>query len=168
MYRYFLALGFLLVLSACQSDKPKTSETEKTVDLKEALAGVWETVSVRVDINSAGNTEDSTAVFEVNESNWEKNLGIKPIRTYYETDNKYRSIYKAAAKDTILNEIRGMWNTFGDTLILIEPTVTYTYEVTILENGTSIYRSFLDWDGDGNFDDLYVGKQRLVSRSTLE
>ncbi|MEN0005180.1 MAG: hypothetical protein AAF798_13595 [Bacteroidota bacterium] len=166
--RYLLFFSVLMLVWACQSNPESTDATttnKSTKSLEEAMPGVWETVSVRVEVNSAEG-KDSSYVFEVSEETWETDLGIKPIKTYYELDNKFRSEYRGAANDTLINVNKGLWNTIGDTLMLIEPTVTYIYKVTLFNNGTGEFRSLLDWDGDGLPDDQYIGTQRYVSKST--
>lgn len=160
-------IAFLFVCSNC-GDTPPKKLVAPTKTLKEAMPGIWETISFKVTINSVAGIKDSTAIFEVTEEEWEKRLGIKPIRTYYELDNKFRSTYRAYGTDSIINETKGLWNVFGDTLMLIEPQVTYTYSVELRDNGTGVFRSFLDWDGDEIPDDEYVGIQRLVSKTTQE
>ncbi len=170
MRHFLLILLISLFAVACGNDAPSNQQdtTATPKPLKEVIPGIWETISVRVVMNSVGGDEDSTSVFEVSEEQWEKTLGIKPIRTYYERDNKFRSVYRAYGNDSIVNVTRGIWNTFGDTLMLIEPEVTYIYDVEIRPNGTGIFRSMLDWDGDEMPDDEYIGIQRLVSKSTID
>ena len=149
---------------SCSSEPTADTPTAPGPSLKEAMPGVWESVSIRVNINTADNS-DSTRIFEVPEENWEQMLGIKPIRTYYELDHKYRTEYRTRL-DSLANMKRGMWNVFGDTLMLIEPDVTYQYIVALKPNGLAEFRSTLDWDGDGQEDDEYLGVQRFVSKST--
>jgi hypothetical protein len=161
----YLTLILTLLLVACNNESPNQQETtEQSFDLKQEMPGIWESVSVRVLVNSAQN-QDSSYVFEVLEENWVSTLGIKPIRTYYELDNKYRTEY-ISRFDSLTNVKRGMWNAFGDTLMLIEPDVTYQYTVKMMGNGLAEFKSLLDWDGDGQEDDEYTGVQRLVSKST--
>ena len=164
---FFLAtLSFLL--SCNNNSSSETAQNKPQKELKDIMPGIWESVSLKVTVNSAGGKADSTYIFEVPEEEWEQRLGINPIRTYYELDNKYRSEYRAYGNDSLMNLTRGIWNTFGDTLMLIEPDVTYIYDVEIKENGTGIFRSFLDWDGDELPDDEYIGVQRYVSKSTKD
>lgn len=154
---------FTIIFLACQSgESPANEEVASKVDLKKALPGTWESISVTVNINTANNT-DSSYVFEVKEENWESKLGLKPLRSYYDYDNKYRLEYRSLV-DTVINIDRGIWNVFGDTLMLIEPKATYQYIVKI-ENGFSEFRRIMDWDGDGEEDDEYLGIQRYVSKS---
>lgn len=161
------ALIYILLVSfftACTTDTAPEQSTTSKKDLKEILPGVWESVSIKVTMNTADNS-DTSRLFEVPEENWERMLGIKPIRTFYEVDNKYRTEYRN--RDSITNLKRGMWNVFGDTLMLIEPDVTYQYTVKIQDSGLAEFRSILDWDGDGQEDDEYIGIQRYISKSTL-
>lgn len=162
----FLFLLFAGLIYSCQTNSdPSENTSEDTVklDLKTAIPGVWESVSIQVIVNSVNNT-DSAYVFDVPEERWINILGIKPIKTYYEPDNKYRSEYRAR-NDSLVNETRGIWNVFGDTLMLIAPDATYQYDVSI-KNGLGTFHCFLDWDGDGQEDDEYTGIQRFVSKST--
>jgi hypothetical protein len=167
--RIIQMLTLLLLVWACQpTTSPKQPSNTSEKSLEETLPGTWETIAVRVDINSADGEPDSNYIFQVSEETWERDLGIKPIRTYYELDNKFRSEYRAAGNDSLVNSNKGLWNVIGDTLMLIEPTVTYIYHVTLKPNGTGEFRSMLDWDGDGVPDDEYVGLQRYVSKSTTD
>ena len=101
-------------------------------------------MSLRVDINTANGT-DTSYVFEVREEEWISRLGVKPVKTYYKLDNKYEQVFTSLT-DTILSTSRGMWNVFGDTLMMVEPNAT--------------------WDGDGEEDDDYVGVHRKISSAT--
>lgn len=156
-----------ILFLSCQpnADQQTNTTTAAQVDLKKAIPGVWESVSLQVIVHSVDNT-DSSYVFDVPEERWISTLGVKPIKTFYELDNKYRSEYRDR-NDSLVNETRGIWNVFGDTLMLIAPDATYQYEVT-LKNGLGEFRSLLDWDGDGQEDDEYLGIQRYVSRSTAD
>lgn len=151
---------FLPLLLSCKNDT--TAENQKPASLKEALPGIWEAVSFRVLVNSAQNS-DSSYVFEVKEENWESQLGIKPVRTYYFSDNKYLQQFRGL-DDVPYDTTRGMWNVFGDTLMMIEANATYQYEVT-LQKGLSEFYGLLDWDGDGQEDDEFIGIYRLVGRA---
>jgi hypothetical protein len=151
---------FLLstTLVACQVKQPaSTDDQNDKLNLKTALSGTWEAVSFRIQVNSLQNT-DSSFVLEVKPGEWEKKLQIRPILTTYSTDNRYRSEYRSPA-DSLLRTDRGMWNAFGDTLVLISAEATYQYQV-IWRGDTAEFRSFLDWDGDGQEDDEYVGIQK--------
>lgn len=156
---FFLALAFLV---SCAGEPGTDSKTEKE-DLATALPGTWESVSLRVDINTVDGT-DTSYVFEVREEEWMNRLGVKPVKTYYKLDNKYEQVFTSLT-DTVLSTSRGMWNVFGDTLMMVEPNATYHYEAGI-ENGLISLKARLDWDGDGEEDDDYVGVHRKISSAT--
>jgi len=163
MKQFYVWMFALMLLSACRGEQNESSESEQKPDLKKELPGTWEMVSLRVDINSFDN-RDTTVVFEIKEAEWEKAYRVKPSRTYFEMDNQYRQEFRSVV-DTLISENRGMWNTFGDTLMLIEPDTSYRYIIGI-ERGLAEFRSTVDWDGDGQEDDDYLGIHRRVSRST--
>lgn len=156
---FFLALAFL---ASCAGEPGTDSKTEKE-DLATALPGTWESVSLRVDINTVDGT-DTSYVFEVREEEWMNRLGVKPVKTYYKLDNKYEQVFTSLT-DTVLSTSRGMWNVFGDTLMMVEPNATYHYEAGI-ENGLISLKARLDWDGDGEDDDDYLGVHRKISSAT--
>lgn len=161
-------IGFLLLsvifLASCQTE-PKNQEAE-ALDLAKTLPGTWEMVSLRVQVNSFENT-DSSYVLDIKEEEWEKVYFVKPVKTYYELDNKYRRTY-FNVNGEVVSEDRGMWNTFNDTLMMIEPKVTYQYLISKQPSGLLQFSALLDWDSDGQEDDEYLGVQRYVSRTTEE
>ncbi len=160
---FFIVLSTILFI-ACQgepSQEEKKLAEEKNL-LKETLPGIWESVSVRVLVNSAEST-DSSYVFEVREEEWGERLGTRPIRYYFQLDNKYRQEF-IALNGELMSTSRGMWNAFSDTLMLIEPNATYQYIVST-GKGLAEFRTLLDWDGDGQEDDEYLGVYRQVSRT---
>ena len=56
--------------------------------------------------------------------------------------------------DSIFEKRRGVWNVFGDTLLLIESESTYKYAIKMRRNHLQ-YQAFIDWDEDGEEDDVY-------------
>ena len=89
---------------------------------------------------------------------------MEPPIYYFQADQKFRLVHRSLQGE-IFDERRGIWNTFGDTLVLIEPENTVQYIVRI-GNGKATFRNFRDWDGDGAEDDEYQGLQRQISIST--
>lgn len=157
--KYSTFFLFLLTFYACSSEQ---TAKEQPKDLKTEILGTWQGVSIDVKVNSANGT-DSTDVFQVNENNWARKLGMQPsVLRFYQEGNKYTRQFINPAGVPI-DTMRGMWNIFGDTLMLIEPTATYQYSTT-LENGLLKYRAMIDWDGDGLEDDEYEGVDRKVSK----
>lgn len=159
-------LGFIIILLvACQQNNSSdTSEEPPALDLTSTLPGTWELVSIKVNVNSYENT-DSSFVQEITEEQWEKIFYVKPARTYFELDNKYRRAHIDMGEN-VMSEARGMWNVFNDTLMMIEPDATYQYIVRQQPNGLLQFSAVLDWDSDGQEDDEYLGIQRYISRTT--
>ncbi len=154
----------VLILSSCQSEPQSQDAEVDTLDLAKTLPGTWEMVSIRVQVNSFENT-DSSYVQEIKEEEWEKVFFVKPVKTYFNLDNKYRRAY-FNMNGEVVSEDRGMWNVFNDTLMMIEPNVTYQYIISQQPSGLLQFSSLLDWDSDGQEDDKYLGVQRYVSRTT--
>jgi hypothetical protein len=158
----FLLLG-ILFLSARQPEANTTESTAAAVDLKEALKGTWQTFQINVAINSADGRDTFRTVSYTQEV-WEKGFNMEPPVYYFQPDQKYRLVHRSL-EGNIVDQTRGIWNTFGDTLVLIEPERTTQYLVR-LANGKATFRNFQDWDEDGEADDEYQGLQRQISIGT--
>lgn len=158
--KHYLGLLLCFVIIACQSKHTQSAENQTvSLDLKTLLPGKWETVAFKVNINTYQNT-DSTFVLEVKGGEWEDKLQMRPIQTEYSARNRYQSNYHNLS-DSLIRTERGIWNIFGDTLMLISPEATYQYKVNWQGEMVEL-RSVLDWDGDGQEDDEYIGIQKLV------
>lgn len=141
----------------------QSEENPATPALGEALPGTWEAISLEVQVNTFQNS-DSAFVFAIKEENWESTLGVKPKRTVFQLDNKFRSEFRAL-NDSIIDLQRGIWNVFGDTLMMIESDATVQYEVN-LRSGVADFRSMIDWDGDGQPDDEMLEIYRYIGKGT--
>lgn len=158
---FFLSLG--LLFSACQQESTSSTSESDTVDLKTELRGTWQTFQVNIAVNSADG-KDTFRTESLTQEVWEKGYGMEPPIYYFQADQKFRLVHRSLQGE-IFDERRGIWNTFGDTLVLIEPDNTVQYKVRI-GNGKATFRNFRDWDGDGAEDDEYQGLQRQISIST--
>jgi hypothetical protein len=162
-YLYLLMLA--AAVAACQPQgNANRSNNAQPIDLQKELPGIWEAVSVTIDINSAFNQTDSSFTIQVSEKEWLTQKSVKPVKTFFQTDNRYRQEFRNA-QDSLLSLNRGIWNTFGDTLMMIEPTVTYQYTIAF-KNGLAAFSAFVDGDGDGFEDDEYLGVYRKISDNT--
>lgn len=160
--KYYFGLLLYVGAIACQPNTSKNTNDTVPVsesDLKSALPGTWVAVAFRVKVNSFQNT-DSSFVMEVKEGEWEQKLQMPPIQTVYDAENRFRTQYKSLS-DSLLRTERGIWNVFGDTLMLVSPDATYQYQV-ILQNKKAELKALIDWDGDGQEDDEYTGIQKLI------
>lgn len=152
--KYATIIAFLLLFSC--SNKKESSGFSKT-----DIIGTWENISLTVKMKTYQN-RDTTSYLQVPEGKWEEVLKIKHIRTTYTEDGKYKSVYRDL-DDKVVGESEGVWTIRNDSLALETEGVEYTYSV-ILDNGKARFVSLMDWDQDGEEDDLYDGWQRKVEQ----
>ena len=143
----------MLVAVGCSATKDESG-------LKmEDLVGEWENTSLEVKMNTFQN-RDTTSYLSAPEGKWEEVLKIQPIRTVYEADSTYTSLYKDLEGNP-LGENKGTWFVRNDSLILTANDVEYTYAVEFAESKAR-FVSLQDWDQDGQADDLYDGWQKRI------
>ena len=157
----FLALTF-----GCQSETAEEKAAANTTSLYERLMGTWETTYIKVDIRSAENEPDSSYLFEIEEGQFERIFQVKPYRTYFAPDSTFRTVHRGIPGD-IISEDKGLWNTFGDTLMLLQPDATMQFKVSI-DKGMGHFTGFVDFDGDGMQDDAYYAIRRFVGKHSYE
>lgn len=148
---------------ACSSEKkeettdvpegaePAVSDTRYS--LKMDMLGEWRNLAMKVEINN-----EADSVLDVPEGKWEDVLKIKPIRTTFKEDGTYTSEYRDL-DDVVIMTRTGTWSVKGDTLTMGEEGSTYSY-VTKVSGNTAEFKGYIDWDEDGDADDLYWGKQQ--------
>ena len=158
---FWLSLCLLGLFSACQADNSAADEdTTETMDLTSELPGTWQTIQINVALNTADGL-DTFRTESLTEDLWRSTFQMEPPIYYFEPDNKYRRVHRNLNGD-VIDEGRGMWTVFGDTLNLTEPDASYQYIVRAGQ-GRATFRTFLDWDEDGEADDEYQALQRKIS-----
>lgn len=100
------------------------------------------------------------SVFNVPEGSWEEVLSIKPILTTYSADSTYTSDYYSLG-DSLMFTSTGKWWVALDSLYLQDQSGITAYGVTLSGN-TGLFIGYLDWDSDGEKNDLYSGRQLKV------
>ena len=165
--RYLSAIVLISVLFSCstKSSESKESSNEnpdsvsdaKNESLKEALIGEWRNLSMTINIKSMNNSQQDS-VSEVPEGQWEAILNIKPIRTVFSEDGTFRSEYRNLS-DSVVFVSEGRWTLKGDTLSMTESGNTDSY-FTRIADGKAEFTGYIDWDEDGESDDLYFGIQK--------
>uniref|UniRef100_UPI0040472013 hypothetical protein n=1 Tax=Roseivirga sp. TaxID=1964215 RepID=UPI0040472013 len=145
MATYFklLLVSFLLVLIACKSSSNR-----------DLIMGEWTNESMKVFIDHDTSKEQ---VFDVPKGKWEEILLIQPILTSYTSDGKYNSVYKDL-DGKVINTSKGYWEVNGDSMSLTQDEITTRYHFNWMQ-GRAEFKGYLDWDGDGEADDLYTGVQ---------
>ncbi len=143
IFGFCLFASLLVLFVCCSRTAPDHSNTAAA--LQDELPGKWRATGVTIHIT------DSLTVTQTLQID-EATLREKPILWEFESGNRYRTT--SGAEGT---QARGIWNAFSDTLMMVEPKVTYQYLVNFTAN-EAIFRARLDWDGDGEEDDAYVGR----------
>lgn len=154
---YFLSAILLLSIFSCgQKSEPNITEENP---LREKLLGTWQIKSMVIQMNSFRGT-DSTAYFVVNQDAWEETMYIKPIITNLTKDGTYRSRYYDLS-GKLIREAAGNWSVEKDSMIFIENNLRTAYHATVNDTAAR-FRAVIDWDRDGETDDLYEGIQLKV------
>lgn len=144
-----LSVIFLLVIFSC-TDTPESREAPE--DQSDALLGTWSNTDLRLVLK---NERDSVIV--LNQTNWTDVLGILPIVSEFREDSTYTSTYYSPEGEVIMTT-SGIWYIRSDSLHMIEREVPNTYHYQV-EGDTVTFRGWVDWDQDGEVDDLYEGRQ---------
>ncbi len=130
--------------------------------LSEDLLGTWETVSYRVDYATYLGG-DTAYVEHIEEADWGRTYGVKPPSTLFTPDGKLRRTHQLRTGE-VAHVVNGLWREQGDSLLIIEPNITYTY-LHRLEGDRLELTGTVDQDRDGQQDDRFRAVYRLVSRT---
>ncbi len=153
-----LLFAMVFVIS-CGNDKKDKEPSGEKPSLAQQLAGEWNNLYLKVDVNSKNNT-DSNEVFEADLPQWEEKLKIKPIRTFFRADSTWNSAHYNL-KDSLVYNPSGKWWLEGDRLTMLQqfPSPDTTAYTVTIKSDTATFESILDWDMDGKKDDKYFGRQ---------
>lgn len=157
---FFTIIIITALLSSCKPNTAK-EEAKAPATLSEALVGQWRNLTIEVEQLTV-NGSDSTRLFRADSSNWESTLGIRPIRTYFNQDGSFRSEHYNLADSLVLNPT-GAWKFVNDDLLEMITTAPFqdtTFCRTLIMGDTVRFDCMVDWDGDGQKDDRYIGVQK--------
>jgi hypothetical protein len=146
-----MAIGCVIAFTAI-------SQSIQTGSLAQQLIGEWRNIYLKAIIH---HPNKSPVTMEADSTNWEANIGIKPIRTYFKQDGSYYSEYRNL-KDSIIRKASGLWSIKGDSIIMNEQSPeksTLRLQVKI-DKDVATFSGIIDLEGDGIADDEYYGKQR--------
>ena len=110
------------------------------------------------------NNSDTDSLLQINDPfEWKQILGIRPIFTLYNADGTYYSVYRNL-KDSIVHQPSGIWKVDGDSLFVNQkyPSDYVTAFHFSIDGSKVEFVGILDWDRDGESDDLYSGIQIRV------
>ena len=154
MYKY---LPLLLVCASCMPT-PKTT-TQK-------MQGEWESYSILIKIVSPHSVKGDSVINIPTPEIYERTTDQRPIRTNYNADGTYQSIYRMGKNDSIFYTPNGKWQMEHDTVLAlyqIEPKPdTMRYFIRFLKDGAEFRRFDYDYDHDGSKDDAFYGLQRKL------
>lgn len=163
IFCWFTVAALMSCGNDISEDKTVDSDPQEKSIPNDKLYGVWEGATFRVIVNSVENQVDSSFIFDISEADWETELQVKPVKTIFLPDSTYVQEFRGLNGD-LYDVTKGLWNTYGDTLMLLEREATYIYGSRFNANGLLELRSLVDWDGDGQEDDEYTATHRLIGR----
>ena len=134
----------------------KTNESAIDVRREEvkapSLDGAWTNISMTVQVKAKTDT-----IVKVPVGKWEEILGIKPILTTFKTDSSFISEYRNLG-DSLFMTSTGVWWVANDSVYMEEQGILNAYHFRI-HHDTVTFTGYIDWDQDGEPDDLYKGSQ---------
>ena len=148
----YLIVAAMLIVCSCSPEKKEETETVESSS-SSSLLGEWRNLTLKVTMKA-----EVDSVLEVAEGQWEEVLKIQPIRTTFKEDGTYTSEYRSL-EDQIMTTATGTWSVSGDELTMEERGVNTTYKFSI-DGDIVTFSGQLDWDSDGEADDLYFGTQK--------
>lgn len=160
-----LLLGLLFTCQQATEQEQVIEESTRPGVAREDLLGTWEAKYLKVQ-GSSYQGSDSAFIFEVSEGDWEKNYRVRPFRTFFNQDSTFRTVRRGLNGDYI-GEDRGLWQNFGDTLMLLQSNATLQYKIRIID-GQAHWIGLIDWDLDGLEDDSYYSIMRKVAKTSVE
>ncbi|MBL3655718.1 hypothetical protein [Fulvivirga sediminis] len=152
--RYFLFSMTLILSCSTPKEKEEKVDASEPLPLQQTLLGEWRNLTLEVTISDA----DSDSYLHVPEGKWEEVFQVKPVRTTFNSDSTYTSEYRSL-EDSVIMVNTGIWYIEDDSLVYINRGQKFKYQV-LLEDDEAIFKGYVDWDGDGEVDDFYNGKQK--------
>lgn len=152
------SLLFIIVFSACKSEKKAPVSSQKT-GLNDFMVGTWETEYISIKYKTYQKS-DSTYTFEEDFSN--QQLG--KAQSIYKNDGTFSSWFLTSEGEKA-GLTHGKWNSKKDSLF-----IDYTYGGRDVKAWYSIKQTpkgfegnvTYDWDNDGEYDDaLFMITKRL-------
>lgn len=151
-----LKVGISLLALTCVCCEPAENK-----EMEKLMLGEWHSLDLKINMNSFRNM-DTVNIFEVKESEWERKMNIRPIRTVYYENGTYVSEH-LNLRDSVIFRPAGKWNITGTTIIIQDtfPELGPQYSYTLsFKNNIAEFTGVEDCDNDGNADDDYFGRLR--------
>lgn len=156
MNRKVFSLLGILILIACQSKQQNVSDSKA-----HPLVGKWSNMSIRLEMNRKHG--EPTSIYEVDSARWEEELKIRFIETSFNSDETFSSPH-FNLRDSLILDQKGNWTADDNEIVMITTTPfadTTACKFVVIE-GVAKFECWVDWDQDGEKDDLYKGQQRKL------
>lgn len=124
--------------------------------------GTWETIEYEVNYATFMGG-DTAHVEHIREADWGRKFGVRPPNTVFTSDGKLKRTHRLR-DGRVANVVNGLWKEKGDSLLVIEPNITYTY-LHKMEDDRLTLEGRVDQDQDGSRDDNFRAVYRLVGRT---
>ena len=114
------------------------------------VVGTWESSFVFIESADVPETDPRWEYFVATPNNWERVMGIKPVRTTYVADGTFSAKYRNL-QDSVFVTATGTWHTAGDSLYFFQwapDTFSATYQYTVSQD-TLKFNGVVDWERDG-------------------
>lgn len=137
-------------------------QEEPVVDPSNTMVGYWETQEMTIYIQTKDGTDENDTLVATKD-NFLEQTGVKTARGHYLDDGTFTDEYYNG-DDSLFSTSEGTWSLMGDTLINTydDTTAPYQYVVSFPDESTCHLSGWLDWDHDGERDDLMVGVSKRV------
>ncbi len=145
------------VFAQTKDQKGDTQDFDYLSELEKEIVGQWTNVSMKVWVRTY-NKSDTSFIVDIREDAWDTKMNIRPIVTTIRADGTYVSEFRNSF-DSLIYRPEGTWLMDGDTLIMQDHQSVYKYKVFI-DGDRAEFRSVVDWDRDGQVDDVYFGIQK--------
>jgi len=153
---HFIPMLAGLLLAACQAapSPDESSPPASAASLSGLLPGSWEPTTLHIRLHTAYGIPDSSVLISLQQ---EGDARPARMRYHFLAGQRFRIDF-LDERGTRTDSTRGLYNLFGDTLMLIEPDATYQFTVRRLTAQTFEMRGMLDGDADGQEDDHYFSR----------
>ncbi|MEL6674706.1 MAG: serine hydrolase [Bacteroidota bacterium] len=129
-------------------------------DPAKAMRGMWQTQSLHVKVNEG--QEDETEVKAAGQADFLKVLQLKSSSGEYRRDGTF-SDYYVMANDSLVT-VNGTWDYRHDSLIVHnEDQPASAYKVDWMGTDKATFTAYIDWDSDGQKDDLFSGVSKKLA-----
>jgi len=149
-----IVVSGLLLLVGCSERREYAPE----------LLGTWENTFLMLESADVSEMDPRFEVFVADSNNWERVMGIKPVRTTYQADGTLSAEYRNLL-DSVYTVAGGTWHTRDDSLYFFQwkpDTFIATWRFAVAMDTLKMW-GIVDWERDGVRNDKYYGTQKRIT-----